>query len=52
MKTKCNLCGIQTEKDFCKVCINFLKQKYPDKKLREQILQWHKNHTKKLNKEY
>ncbi len=51
MKTKCNLCGIRTKKDFCEICLAFLKQKYPNKKDLKQALQWHINHTKKLNEE-
>jgi hypothetical protein len=51
MKTKCILCGIPTEnEDFCKTCLEFLEEKYPNKKELKKILQWHKNHTQ-LNKE-
>ena len=46
----CYICGIPTRnEDFCQTCLNVLEQKYPNKKELNQILQWHKNHTKKLN---
>gem|GEM_PF-3876095 len=52
-KTTCNLCGIRIKdrEDFCETCLEFLNEKYPKEKELKKILQWHKNHTKKLNEE-
>jgi len=48
----CALCGGDIpEGDFCKTCFLFLREKYPEKRKLRKILQWHKNHTKKLNEE-
>ncbi|MBT6820111.1 hypothetical protein HOA55_02035 [archaeon] len=52
METKCYVCGeFLEEEDICQTCLEFLQQKYPNKKKLKQILQWHKNQTKELNKE-
>jgi len=52
MENKCILCGIELEsEEFCETCLEVLKQKYPDKKCLETILQWHKNQNKKLNED-
>jgi len=52
MEENCILCGIPLEEnqDFCETCIEFLREKYPNKKELDQILQWHKNQNQ-LNQE-
>jgi len=49
----CYICKnlINEQEEICQTCLAVLKQKYPNKKELEQILQWHKNHTKELNEE-
>ncbi|MCD4771702.1 hypothetical protein K8R30_04800 [archaeon] len=51
MKSNCIVCKKVLEKEICQACSEFLELKYPNKKELEQVLQWHKNHTKKLNEE-
>ena len=52
MEIKCYICGdFIKEEEFCKTCLNFLETKYPNEIELEQILQWHKTHTKELNKD-
>jgi len=50
---KCIICGADLEDEeaeICETCYEVLKAKYPKKKELEEVLQWHKNHTK-LNQE-
>ena len=52
MEKRCYVCGDFIEDgEFCQTCLEVLSQKYPKKKELDQILQWHKNHTKELNRE-
>jgi predicted nucleic acid-binding Zn ribbon protein len=53
METRCILCGkeLNEESNVCETCFNVLKSKYKNKKKLKQILQWHKNHSKELNKD-
>jgi len=52
METKCNICQDDTDfEDFCQTCLDVLSIKYPNEIELEEVLQWHKNHTKELNKE-
>jgi len=52
METRCYICGDFIEFDeVCQTCLDVLEMKYPNEKELQEILQWHKNHTKELNEE-